>query len=398
MSHVLFQKVRLPISWRKCELSHSVVWIGWKFNFLSGLVSVSILHEKQQKLLALIDQLRSHQRVPLRSLQKFLGLAMWITQLFGQKRIWLHYLYMDIRSVPATQFSVGPGFWHHELVDCLSEDLRFTKRPPFTAMPVGAHLVRRKKVTTLADVRSALLSEIRVWLRIRDPTSARRISSQASQRILRLFQSWLEYLPTSKSIWPKPTWTGNAAADACAHDAEARIGGFINLPHGRWLWFAEKFHPKDFKDFDVEMNQLAQRDMVCDETLAQIAIVVFSEQMLSCVPIPYSNPQPVRQHRSRIRFQHPVQHEASDGILLGEVIIFIYSDFNRFGRFSYQWSSERTCGCGFEMGRIIPSHVILCWQIESGSPFTIFGMSNLKFRCIQLMRISLGDSPVKSTC
>ena len=193
MSHVLFQKVRLPISWRKCELSHSVVWIGWKFNFLSGLVSVSILHEKQQKLLALMDQLRSHQRVPLRSLQKFLGLAMWITQLFGQKRIWLHYLYMDIRSVPATQFSVDPGFWHHELVDCLSEDLRFTKRPPFTAMPVGAHLVRRKKVTTLADVRSALLSEIRVWLRIRDPTSARRISSQASQRILRLFQSWLEY-------------------------------------------------------------------------------------------------------------------------------------------------------------------------------------------------------------
>ena len=37
---------------------------------------------------------------------------MWITQLFGQMCIWLHYLYMDLRSVPATQFSVDPGFWH----------------------------------------------------------------------------------------------------------------------------------------------------------------------------------------------------------------------------------------------------------------------------------------------
>ena len=107
---LLFQAIKLPISWRKCELSHSVIWIGWKFNFLSGLVSIP--PEKQKKLLVLIDQLRSHQRVPLKSLQKFLGLAMWITQLFGQMRIWLHYLYMDIRSIPATQFSVGPGFWH----------------------------------------------------------------------------------------------------------------------------------------------------------------------------------------------------------------------------------------------------------------------------------------------
>ena len=251
-----------------------MIWIGWKFNFLSGLVSIP--HEKQQKLLALIDQLRSHQRVPLKSLQRFLGLAMWITQLFGQMRIWLHYLYMDFRSVPATQF------WH-ELVDCLSPDLHFTKRPPFTAIPVGGHLVevRHKKVTTLADVRPALLSERRVWLRIRDPTSSRRVLSKASQRILSLFQSWLEYLPPSKSMWPKPTWNGNVAADTCAHDAEARIGGFINLPHGRWLWFSEKFHPKDFKDFDVEMNPLAQRDIVCYETLAQILIVVL---LSKCFP------------------------------------------------------------------------------------------------------------------
>ena len=66
---LMFQAIKLPISWRKCELSHSVIWIGWKFNFLSGLVSIP--HEKQKKLLVLIDQLRSHQRVPLKNLQNF---------------------------------------------------------------------------------------------------------------------------------------------------------------------------------------------------------------------------------------------------------------------------------------------------------------------------------------
>ena len=245
-------------------------------------------------------------------------------------------------------------------MECLSEDLRFTKRPPFTALPIGGHLieVRHKKVSTLAEVRSALLSERRVWLRIRDTSSSRRVLSKASQRILGLFQSWLEYLPPSKPMWPKPTWSGNAAADACAHDSEARSGGFINLPHGRWLWFSEKFQPKDFKDYDVDMNPLAQRDIVCYETLAQIAIVVLlSKCFPACLQISDSNQELVRQHRSRIRLQHPVQHKASDGILLGEVITFIYSDFHRFGCFSYQWSSERACGCSFQMGRDISSSV-----------------------------------------
>ena len=82
-------------------------------------------------------------------------------------------------------------------------------------------------------------------------------------------------------MWPKPTWTGNSAADACAHDSEARIGGSINLPHGRWLWFSEDFTPTDFKEFDIMMNPVAQRDIVCYETPAQIAIVVLLSQ---CFP------------------------------------------------------------------------------------------------------------------
>ena len=71
--------INLPISWKKCELSHTITWIGWKFNFHSGLVAVH--PDKQKKLLDLIPSLLKHNRVSLKIIQKVVGLAMWITQL-----------------------------------------------------------------------------------------------------------------------------------------------------------------------------------------------------------------------------------------------------------------------------------------------------------------------------
>ena len=41
-----------------------------------------------------------------------------------------------------------------------------------------------------------------------------------------------------------------------------------------------------------------------------------------------SNQELVRQHRSRIRFQHPVQHEAPNGILFGEIITLVNCNFD----------------------------------------------------------------------
>ena len=130
--------ISLPISWKKCELSHTITWIGWKFNFHSGLISVH--PAKQQKLLDLVASLLKHNRVPLKIIQKMVGLAMWITQLFPLMRVWLHHLYMDMHKIPATQFSVDPGYWH-EMVACLNADLTFHSRPPGTAIPVGGKLV-----------------------------------------------------------------------------------------------------------------------------------------------------------------------------------------------------------------------------------------------------------------
>ena len=226
---LFFRAINLPISWKKCELSHTITWIGWKFNFYSGLVSVH--PDKQTKLMGLIASLLKHTRVPLKVIQKVVGLAMWITQIFPLMRIWLHHLYMDMHKIPATQFSVDPGYWH-EMVACLDTDLTFHSRPPGTAIPIGGKLieVRHRKVLTIEDVPSSLLSERRVWLRIRDPTSTRRILGPGSIRTLHMLSTWMSRMAPVRSIWPATTINFFAAADACAHDQMTQIGGFINLP------------------------------------------------------------------------------------------------------------------------------------------------------------------------
>jgi hypothetical protein len=57
----------------------------------------------------------------------------------------------------------------------------------------------------------------------------------------------------------------------------AQIGGFTQLPN-KTIWFSERFTPEDFYQLDVEVNHNMQRDIVCYETLAQLAIVKLMTQ------------------------------------------------------------------------------------------------------------------------
>ena len=145
---LFFQSLNVPLSWKKCELSHSINWIGWRVNFTSGIITIP--SDKMTKLRKLISQMIDHRRIPLKVLQRFVGLAMWITQIYPHMRIWLHYFYMDMHSVPATQFSLDPGDWQ-DFLSCLNDDLTFKSRPNNTAIPVGGKLVeiKHKKSTLL---------------------------------------------------------------------------------------------------------------------------------------------------------------------------------------------------------------------------------------------------------
>jgi len=76
--------VQLPISWKKCELGPTIVWIGWEIHILARYIALPSI--KREKLLDLIRKLLASSHVSKKSLEKFLGLALWATQLWPAMR------------------------------------------------------------------------------------------------------------------------------------------------------------------------------------------------------------------------------------------------------------------------------------------------------------------------
>ena len=274
---ILLLLFAIPISWKKCILAKEVTWIGWCFNFSLGTASLDM--QKRIKLIKLIQALESQRTIHKRDIERFLGLAMWVTQLFPGMRPLLQYFYADLFSAPASLYSLDPGAWpslsHH-----LDNDLRFITTPPGTGIPTGGVLisVRHQAVTHKADLARVRLSEKRIWLRIRNPSSNKRKLSTASQRCLRIFMQWLSILAPLRSMYPKPVWPGFSAADACATGSTMQMGGFVE-DRGQHFWFSEQFQVPDFIQLGLPMRTEAQKDIACYETLAQMALLyVFSKR------------------------------------------------------------------------------------------------------------------------
>ena len=79
-------------------------------------------------------------------------------------------------------------------------------------------------------------------------------------------------IPT-RSLCPKPFWSGYAAADACASGNMTQIGGFIQSASGQKLWFAEQFTHSDFQFLPFSIDPAMQKSISAFETLAQIGLV-----------------------------------------------------------------------------------------------------------------------------
>ena len=194
--------------------------------------------QKRFKLLKLIQALESQTHIHKRDIERFLGLAMWVTQLFPGMRPLLQYFYADLFSAPASLYSIDPGTWPN-LANHLDNNLRFTSTPPGTGIPIGGLLVsvRHQAVTKKSDLAQVRLSEKRIWLRICNPSSNKRRLSTSSQRCLQIFRQWLSILSPLRSMFPKPVWPGFSAADACATGSTMQMGGFVE-DHGQYLWFS----------------------------------------------------------------------------------------------------------------------------------------------------------------
>ena len=279
----------LPISWKKCEVGATIVWIGWSFNIRSGYVTLPDV--KRRKLVELLEKLLASSHCSKKTLERFLGLALWITQLWPEMRIWLHYLYRDLHSIPASQFSVDPGGWE-ELIACVSEDLIFVRKPRFSAIPLNGHLVqvRHQPVKSRSDLRTCALSDKRIWLRVRDPNSSKRKLSPSSIRMLRMYLSWLGRLSPVQSMWPKHTWSGLCVADAYAAGSKCGIGGALFFPSGSCAWFSLQMTSSDFQSLQIPMHDDLQKDISSLETLAQIALVFIAVRSFPGSRIPIKIP------------------------------------------------------------------------------------------------------------
>ncbi|CAL1144831.1 unnamed protein product [Cladocopium goreaui] len=270
---IFCQLLDIPISWKKTAMHSSIDYIGWKFNFNAGIVTIPI--EKILKLRGYIEHLVSQPRTTRKSLEKLIGLAMWITQLFPLMRIWIHYWYHDLYTIPATHFSIDAGTWPR-IHQYLTPTLTFHTAPLGSAIPISGKLiaVRHQAVSSLADLTSLhIKTENRIWLRIINPNSSKRKLRPDSLRILKLFDHWLMGVSPSRPMRAKPYWNGIAAADACASGSYCQIGGFIRHHSGVQFWLSEKFSHADFDILSIHLDPNMQRSIASFETLAQIALV-----------------------------------------------------------------------------------------------------------------------------
>ena len=146
-----------------------------------------------------------------------------------------------------------PGFWE-EAISCLSDSLHFTSCP--TGLLAGVSL----PLIGMPAVKECHLSARRIWCRIRDPNSNRRTLSVSSRRVIPIFQWWVKFIPFQVSMWPKPNFVRESAANACASGNSCQIGGFIRT-NEQTRWFSERFFFDDFRALDIPVSMEMQKNI-----------------------------------------------------------------------------------------------------------------------------------------
>ena len=272
MMCIMCQLTNIPVSWQKCELAFTIQWIGWKIHLRSGFIEIP--QPKIDKFLGYLRTIGRSSRTSKRNLEKLIGLALWLTQLWPYMRIWIRHWYHDLYSIPATHYSIDNGDWR-AFSSHLDDKLHIVSRPSGTALPIGGRLiaVRHQTVQHKSDLAKVHISNKRIWLRIIDPASTKRKLSPSSLRIVQSFTQWISGLSPMRPLTPKSYWPGIAAADACAAGNTCEIGGFVQSDAGQIYWFSEIYSHEDFSKLNIELDSEMQRSIAAFETLAQIALL-----------------------------------------------------------------------------------------------------------------------------
>ena len=98
--------IRLPISWSKCSIDDSIVWIGWRISFDTW--SVELPEDKVHRIINQISALSKQTKVKVKDLESLIGRLLWLTGLWRLLRPLLQPLYAALRDIPCTLIAVSP--------------------------------------------------------------------------------------------------------------------------------------------------------------------------------------------------------------------------------------------------------------------------------------------------
>ena len=88
--------ISVPLSWAKLGIGSDLIWIGWRFDFETGIVLLS--PDKVESLLVALDEMRRKgQRPPRKRVEKVIGELMWFTCGALWLRPWLSEFYCLLR-------------------------------------------------------------------------------------------------------------------------------------------------------------------------------------------------------------------------------------------------------------------------------------------------------------
>ena len=227
---VLLSVLRVPMSWRKAELSARVTWIGWSFDFEHFVVQLD--PAKLARLLVLFRALQASPKCTVTVLEKLTGKLLWLSNLFSAFRPSLAPLYIDQRNPVPNMCAASPDLWV-SLRASLSSELRVLRPLPLAAIPVGCKLLRYSPtpVTALSDL-PEVISSRRVWVQVSNPLRPDRELSAESQEVVRMWTQLAASPCPFRSLFVRPLFVCKAFADACADSSLAGLGGFS--PSAKW--------------------------------------------------------------------------------------------------------------------------------------------------------------------
>ena len=220
---LFFCAIAAPISWKKAQFQHSLVWCGWEINFSHD--TIQLVSAKLTKLDALIKALLGNRRVPRKTLEQCMGLLIWATSIALHLRSWLAPLYSDLntmRSIPPQMSAFRAS---------LNKDLKTSLSLPGLWITVGSKIleISGRTMHCPQDIPQVPGTSKPTWVRVADPSNPYTSLSKSSQQCLTWLALCFQHSPVQPLARPHQL-QALAAADACAED-DRGLGNHI-LPSG----------------------------------------------------------------------------------------------------------------------------------------------------------------------